>query len=421
MALSSPSRKFSSKSRINNQHMKPPRILQILTFSSLALVDPLTKLHAQSNFDCGSNGSFGPLIVDSTTGDRTIALPPDGILHCTTVNIASGYSLEFTKNAGNTPVYLLATGDVTIAGNISVQGSGNVGRRGGDAGPGGFPGGQGGSAPGSGFGPGGGKGGWAGFTSLPDGKFYSGGGGYGTSGGAEPRGGKVYGNSLIIPLVGGSGGGGGDEADLHNQLGGGGGGGALLIASNTRITFAQQGLMIRADGGEGGGGGAGGGSGGAVRLVAPIITGNAYISIAGRARDGGYGRIRVDALTNTLNLVSTGDNSERYATFGKNMVVFPPNLPELRITRAAGTNIALTQRDPVFVLLPAGAPTTQTIEVQAKNFNSVVPLVAVVTPEAGERSTYNFEIDNTAGGASTGSVEVQIPAGVSTRIDVWTR
>jgi hypothetical protein len=134
---------------------------------------------------------------------------------------------------------------------------------------------------------------------------------------------------------------------------------------------------------------------------------------------GGYGRIRVDALTNTINVHDT--QSASYATFGANMVVFPQNLPELRITKAAGTDIALTQTDPVFVLLPAGAPATQTIQVQAKNFNSVVPLVAVLTPEAGDRTTYNFDVNNTAGGATTGSVDVQIPAGVSTRIDVWTR
>jgi len=103
------------------------------------------------------------------------------------------------------------------------------------------------------------------------------------------------------------------------------------------------------------------------------------------------------------------------------MVVFPTNLPELRITKAAGTDIGLAQTDPVFVLLPAGAPATQTVQVQAKNFNAVVPLVAVVTPEAGERTTYNFDIDNTAGTPTTGTVQVQIPAGVSTRIDVWTR
>ena len=90
-------------------------------------------------------------------------------------------------------------------------------------------------------------------------------------------------------------------------------------------------------------------------------------------------------------------------------------------TLGTAAAIALTQTDPVFVLLSAGAPATQTVQVQVKNFNSLVPLVAVVTPEAGDRTTFNFDVDNTAGGATTGTVQVQIPAGVSTRIDVWMR
>lgn len=37
------------------------------------------------------------------------------------------------------------------------------------------------------------------------------------------------------------------------------------------------------------------------------------------------------------------------------------------------------------------------------------------------RTTFNPDVDNTAGGATTGTVQVQVPAGVSTRIDIWTR
>lgn len=399
--------------------MKPTRIFQVFAISTLTFVYLPTASRAQTSFDCGSDGSFGSLVVDSTTGNRTIALPPDGVLNCTTVNVAPASALYFTRNAGNTPVYILATGDVTIGGTIYVDGEYNVGKRGGDGGPGGFPGGQGGSNPSNGSGPGGGKGGWGGNEPLPPGRSHRGGGGYGTRGDPAVTGGSAYGNPLLIPLVGGSGGGGADEIAVSNQLGGAGGGGALLIASNTQITLAQQQSSIAARGG-GTPTGYGGGSGGAVRLVAPIIAGNAKILVSSPS-NGGYGRIRVDALTNTLSLIDTGDGSPGYATFGKNMVVVPPNLPSLRITQAAGTNIALAQTDPVFVLLLAGSAATQTVQVQANNFNSVVPLVAVVTPEAGERQTFNFDIDNTAGGASTGSVQVQIPAGVSTRIDVWTR
>lgn len=396
--------------------MKTSRIIQYL-----ALVATLPCCHAaraQSSFDSGSNGSFGPLIVDGTTspsGTRTIALPPDGVLHCTTINVASGYSLVFTKNAANTPVYLLATGDATIASTIYIDGQMNMGRRGGDGGPGGFPGGQGGVNPSNGFGPGGGKGGWGNPNSLPPGRLIRGGGGYATLGSQSGTGGPIYGNSLLIPLLGGSGGGGADDSNTSAQYGGGGGGGALLIASNTKISFANG--SIFAWGGNASNSN-GAGSGGAIRLVSPTVTGDAYLYVNG-GQEAGFGRIRIDALRNTLNLLIT--DSASYATFGANMVVTPANLPELRITKAAGQDIALTQTDPVFVLLPAGAPATQTIEVQAKNFNSVVPLVAVLTPEAGERTSYNFDINNTAGGATTGSVQVQIPAGVSTRVDVWTR
>jgi hypothetical protein len=399
--------------------MKPSRIFQAFALSALAFVALPPPVHAQTGFDCGSDGSFGPLIVDNTTGHRTISLPPNGILNCTTVNVAPGYELYFTRNARNTPAYILATGDVTIEGNIYIHGEDNVGRRGGDGGPGGFAGGQGGSNPANGCGPGAGKGGWSGAANLPPGTSIRGAGGYATSGVPTGTEGRVYGTPLLIPLVGGSGGGGADSVSPDGQFGGAGGGGALLIASNTKITFAQQNYSIWARGGNTSTG-YGGGSGGAVRLVAPIITGNAKISIYGPS-GGGFGRIRVDALTNTLNLIDNGDGSPNYSTFGANMVVFPANLPELRITQAAGTNIALTQTDPVFVLLPAGAPATQPIQVQVKNFNSIVPLLAVVTPEAGERQTFNFDVDNTAGGATNGSVNVQIPAGVSTRIDVWTR
>jgi hypothetical protein len=354
-------------------------------------------------FDSGSNGSFGALNV---TSPRTIPLPADGILHCTTVNISS--SLSFTKNAANTPVYILATGDIIInGGGFSVDGQGPVGKRGGSGGPGGFDGGQGGSTPSNGFGPGGGKGGSEGGAER------RGGGGFGTAGDSASTGGRIYGNSWLIPLIGGSGGGG---SNSENRNGGGSGGGAILIASNTKVTFSS-GTFVSASGG--GYGLSGGGSGGSVRIVAPEISGLVYIYVPGGS-GGGFGRIRIDALSNSL-VLQNPDASTAQATFGSNMVVFPPNMPELRVTRVGETNIPLSQNTPVFILLPPGSSTTQTVQVQAKNFKGIVPLTAVITPEAGERKTYNFEIDSSEGGESSGNVEVQIPGGVSMRVDVWTR
>lgn len=71
-------------------------------------------------FDFGSDGTFGAIDI---TVDTTLDMPPDGIFNATTINVASGATLKFNRNALNTPVYLLATGDITIDGTIDVSGS----------------------------------------------------------------------------------------------------------------------------------------------------------------------------------------------------------------------------------------------------------------------------------------------------------
>ncbi|MBI2929529.1 MAG: hypothetical protein HYY24_28020, partial [Verrucomicrobia bacterium] len=204
-----------------------------------------------AGFDSGSNGSYGPINVTAPT---TLDVPPDGIFHCTTITVTS--TLRFNRNALNTPVYLLATGDVLINGTINVSGGTGGGASARSGGPGGFDGGFGGfgdSAPanrgGDGHGPGRGRN-QAGFTHAAYSK-------------AAASNSEVYGNVLIVPLIGGSGGAG---ADGNPGGGGGGGGGAILIASNTRITVNGN---IISDGG----GGTGWGSGGSIRLVAPTGSG----------------------------------------------------------------------------------------------------------------------------------------------------
>ena len=67
---------------------------------------------------------------------------PDGIWNYTTINIPAGVKVSFTKNAANTGVIWLATGDVNIAGEVNLDGADgtlNV-ARGNEApgGPGGF-------------------------------------------------------------------------------------------------------------------------------------------------------------------------------------------------------------------------------------------------------------------------------------------
>lgn len=394
---------------------------------------------AFAQFNLGSNGSYGPMNITQNT---TLQMPEDGIFHCTTVTISNGATLSFSKNAANTPVHLLATGDIIFNNQngvaINVGGSSSIGVAAGAGGPGGFDGGQGGDEPGDGAGPGGGFWGWAGthpnYGVKPSGLPYRGSAGFSTritQADQTATGGAKYGNSLLIPIIGGSGGGGGKASTLGDSFGGGGGGGAIVIASNTRIICASQVPVIIANGGYPSSGfnpDFGSGSGGAVRLVTPEIVGFLNIRVSpggGVGPDyGGMGRIRIDAINKgAFQLVGSAQDSisAQYATYGSNMVVFPPDFPTLKIKQVGTTNIAETQVDPVFVLFPAGSAEAQTVRVSVKDFNTTVPLRAVVTPQNGSKASFDFTVDNSAGGATEGTVQVNIPAGVSSRVDVWTR
>src|SRR6266702_2100635 len=124
---------------------------------------------AAQTYTSGSTGSLGAFAPDCNPKPCTISplvtLPPDGVLNYTTVTVPLNVTVMFTPNAANTPVTLLATGDVTIAGTISVDGADGVVasanpsiKPGGAGGPGGFAGGQSGAPNGigsPGLGPGG--------------------------------------------------------------------------------------------------------------------------------------------------------------------------------------------------------------------------------------------------------------------------
>jgi hypothetical protein len=365
-------------------------------------------------FDSGSNGSLGALDVTSNT---TINLPADGKLHYTTVNVRPNTRLTFNRNSNNTPVYILAQGDVVIDGVIDVNGaawhfSTPVGGKGG---PGGFDGGMPGFGaevpPGDGFGPGGGKGGQN--LRDPGNANNAGPGSYSTSGGVN--GGPTYGSPLLIPLIGGSGAGG---TAGQPGAGGAGGGGAILIASNTRITLSGR---VESLGGnnhaftccfEGTGG-----SGGAVRLLAPRVEGNGTVDVNGQL-NGGLGRIRVDTVDRTNLRLTFAPNAA--TTVGANMFVFPSPLPKLDVIEAAGTTIPLGG-NPVRITLPFGSSTNRTVVVQARDFSAVVPIAVVLTPDSGPRVTVQAQVDNTTQNPATVTVPVSLRPNVQTTIHVWTR
>ncbi|MCP5520866.1 MAG: hypothetical protein H7A46_04900 [Verrucomicrobiales bacterium] len=363
-----------------------------------------------AQFDAGSDGSDGALNILANT---TTVAPPDGIFNFTTVTIASGARWVILPNANGTPVYVLSQGDVVINGYLDVNGQRGDAVSGGRAGAGGFPGGNPGSAgtpPGDGQGPGGGKGG-AGSTSA-DG---AGAGGHASagSGGNSTKHGGSYGSALLMPPEGGASGGGttGTPGD-----GGGGGGGAITIASNTRIALDQN-ARVEAIGGTSSGGAYNGGAGGSIRLVAPKVEGSGQLYSYGQG-GGGHGRNRVDT-TDRTNLALRYNRGE-YTTIGSMMVVRPDPFPRLDVIQAAGTDIPLGS-GPVQVLLPFGADPNVSVMVQATDFNAVVPIRLVLTPDNGPGTSYDAEIDNASDNPATTTVNVTLPINTQTTIRVWTR
>jgi len=292
----------------------------------------LLSLSAQGqSFSSGSTGADGPL--DLSSGDRTVQLPESGVLNYTTVNIPAGRALKFAKNSRNTPVYMLAQGNVTIGGAINVSSGFDAGLDRRFPGPGGFYGGISGR---SGFGPGGGQGGGPNCAA------------------------KWIGPLSLVPIVGGSGGGSGCQGD------GGGGGGAIVIASSTSILISS-GAGISANGDTGIGFGFG--AAGAIRLVANSIVVNGGLSaVVPFASGSGNGVIRLEAPAGSLTF--TGVSNPAAGLFPINPVVTQPTNPSLTIVSIGGLVVPASagQRfDTYDMLLPNQLTDPISVVVQASN------------------------------------------------------
>jgi hypothetical protein len=384
----------------------------VLTFvAALGLAAGSATATAQG-FNTGSDGSLGDVVIGASTN---IALPPDGLLHYRSLQVASGVTVTFTRNARNTPVYILSQSDVVISANATIDVSGSTANpppnSGGVGGPGGFDGGQPGFGPetpaGNGYGPGGGRAGSDANCEQND----AAGGAYGSIGFFNAG---VYGSRLLIPLVGGSGGGG----SIGNTRGGGGGGGAILIAAAGEIRIDGQ---VAANGGRGGTCN-NRGSGGAIRLVAFKVGGGGSLNALGGTSNGrsfgseGQGRIRIDSIdrTNIRFGVLNGDFST-----GGNLLVFPPTIPTLTLTEVAGLAIPEGSTNNTF-FLPFGSTTNRTVKLRARDFGRVITNRVTLTPDSGPARTFDTVIDNTVANPAEGSVDVVVPVNTKVMVHAWT-
>jgi hypothetical protein len=385
-------------------------------------------LSAQNSFNSGSTGADGAFAPATT---QSIAVPDSGVFNFTTVNIPTGVTITFTRNATNKPLTIRASGDVVIAGTINVDGKpGNSNGNGGLGGPGGFNGGPGGygfdqSFSGTaGDGPGGGGGGTGSATNSSPGT--GGGGGYGSAGTvgggtvAGPAGPK-YGTVTILPLMGGSGGGGGGTTNNNRGGGGGGGGGAILIASSGTITlngtiFARGGAALSNVNAPGGGG-----SGGAVRLIANTVTGIGTINVTGGgggcspcSGGGGRGYVRVEAFD--YNSFTGTTSPSNIISFALPHPITPPNAPQLRIASVAGINAPATPLGSLLgvpdIIVPSSQANPVNVALEGTNLPVGTVVQVILTPAAGARTTVSSGPLTGTESASTASASVTLPTGM---------
>ncbi len=369
----------------------------------------------------GADGAFAP------AADTTLQLPPGGTFNFTTVTIPAGVTVTFAKNAANTPVTILATGDVTINGTLSVNGT-NGGPslaslpnpQVGQGGPGGYNGGAGGNpgavnvtaglgGAGLGIGSGGGGGTGQGCSSF----------GYSGCGGTFPT--TI---PALLPMLGGSGGGGGGGrvTGVGNSGGAGGGGaGSIIIASSGTITVGGS---LTANGGLGGSGlpdsyGGGGGSGGGIRLVANTIAGSGSLAVtggtggpawSGGGGNGGNGIVRLESFAFTYSgAVLPG------ASFATPGLVAPPGLPSLTIASIGGSAPPANPAgnfSTVDVSLPPSVTNPVPVVVAATDIPVNTGIRIEVRPQFGVVTSHNGSLTGTQS-SSSATVNATLPSGVS--------
>lgn len=325
--------------------------------------------------DWGSDGLSGALNPSSNLqidlslavdGNQATPGNPNGvydpahwaiIFKYSSVNIPPNVTVTFKNHRSGAPVIWLVQGNVTINGQVSLNGAQAVNNDRtipGSPGPGGF---QSGTISGAASGPGG-----SGIPNGPVTAQYA----------------SVYGNTEVLPLVGGSG---SMPAGCNQPQSGGGGGGAILIASNQTISLPTAGYRITANGG----GDCNLGSGGAIRLLADAVTGSGLLQAYGGSGPTGLGRIRIEANSITIPSGSLPSASTVSPLTGSELIFPAPSAPTISIQAINGQAVSVApngEQSPIpDVSLTTSAPVT--IDLVSTNIPSNATVSLRVVPRAG--------------------------------------
>jgi hypothetical protein len=423
-------------------------------------------------FDSGSTGADG---VFAPTVNTEVQLPESGILNYASINIPTGVTVKFKRNTANTPVYLLVSGNVTIAGKIDISGTNaaNVGTSGdgnladdgnpGIGGPGGYDGGRGGRddlnlrqsviTGGNGLGPGGGYAahgdvkydsvsyGWTAPTYCQGGSNFSYGGlatvGGGASHSQAGSGMEVgyactgtplvkvlsfpakpaiaaYGSAILQPLVGGSGGGGGAGNTNFGGSGGGGGGGALLIAVSGTLTLTGTIEARPGLAGTAAGVNVGGTGGyGSGGSVRLVAT-----SVAGNGRintaESRYDSYYLGRVRIEGDSITyTGTSTPTYVA-DTPAPVFLSNVPSLKIVNVGGSAVPANPTGVADLTFPATLVNPVTISLTTTNVPVGNTVLVKVIPSNGPVIEAVSPAITGTNASGTASVSVSLPQGPST-------
>lgn len=362
----------------------------------------LPSAFAQCSFTSGSTGADGdfnptssmPTNAGWTVSNNVVTVTnyPNGIFNFKSVYIETNWVVHFTKNALNTPVYILATSNVTVRGTIDVSGASPLASTGGLGGPGGFDGAAQAVSSGTpGYGPGGGAASGGASQHAPENAAYV------TSG--CPSCSNAYGVIDIQPFIGGSGG--GAHGSSNPSGGGAGGGGAILIASSTIIDCSGA---IYANGGYSPC--CGDGSGGSIRLIAGTIQGEGVIQAFDPADYASDGRVRLEACTNHF-FTLTGPP----ATFGPPTSVFLSTNPTIRVISIASQSVTSSPTGSLNVpdlYLPTNLVNPATITVAAGNIISGTTFKVIVVPANGTNMVATGTLSAGNYASSTGYVSISV-------------
>ncbi|WP_338847451.1 hypothetical protein V8J88_01885 [Massilia sp. W12] len=438
--------------------------------SALALAMLSFQAFAYQSGSTGVDGAFNPTV------SMEVQLPPNGIFNFTDVNIPAGVTIRFKKNQANTPVYILASGNVNIAGKIDLRGTDSpaVGIAGdgiqaddgmpGIGGPGGFDGGRGGRYDpanlaanmhaGAGMGPGGGLGGLAGIAQaqacdLGRAAMENGmGGAHATVGSNRSfqschsskwplnAAAKAYGSIELQPLIGGSGGGGGIGSNRHAGSGGGGGGGAILIAASGAINISSTGEIV-ANGGHSGripdgsvslSNFGGGGAGGAIRLIASTVSGSGKLQAKGGCAyhvystpvfcgvewSGGANGGAEGRIRIEADVLTYNGSAEPARTMGAPEPVFVSAIPSLRIAAVAGQNAPANPSGNADLTFPANLSNPVNVVLETNNIPPGNTVSLRIIPAYGNAQTVVSPALSGNNERASATVSVNLPQGPST-------